>query len=61
MFSLLFLFALPISGLFAYLFLRSVLHFRTWFIAVLFIAVGLVLHFATLSVLMLACGLFVVF
>ena len=47
-------------GLFAYLFLRSVLHLRLWLIAVLaLIFSGLLLHFATLSV--LASAMFLVF
>ena len=49
--SLLFLFVLPILGLFAFLVLRKVLHLRLWFIAVLFLGCGLVLHFAVLSML----------
>lgn len=52
LFSLLFLFMLPILGLFAFLVLRKVLHLRLWFIAVLFLGVGLLLHFAVLSMLL---------
>ena len=50
--SLLFLFVLPILGLFGLFLLKRVLHLRLWFIAVLFLGVGLLLHFATLSMLL---------
>jgi len=52
LFSLLSLLVLPILGLLVWLFVRKVLHLRLWFIAVLFVGVGLLLHFLTLSVLM---------
>lgn len=55
LFSLLSLLVLPILGLFTWLFLRRVLHFRAWFIAVLVLGAGLLLHFATLSVLSSVC------
>lgn len=50
--SLLSLLVLPILGLFVWIVLRKVLHLRLWFIAVLFLGVGLLLHFATLRMLM---------
>jgi len=49
---LFFLVGVAILGLLALLFLKHVLHFRTWFIALLFIGLGLVLHFATLRMFM---------
>jgi hypothetical protein len=56
MFSLLFsplsLLALPILGLLAFLVLRKGLHLRLWFIAVLFLGVGLLLRFAVLRMLL---------
>ena len=52
LFSLLFLFVLPILGLFVWIVLRRVLKLRLWFVAVLFLGAGLLLHFATLSMLM---------
>ena len=51
LFSLLSLLVLPFLGLFVWLMLRKVLHLRLWFIAVLFLGCGLVLHFAVLSML----------
>lgn len=50
---------LPILGLFAFLVLRKVLHLRLWFIAVLFLGVGLLLHFAVLSMFMFISIMFV--
>ena len=47
--SLLSLFVLPVLGLFAFLVFRKVLKLRLWFIAMLFLGVGLLLHFAVLS------------
>ena len=52
LFSLLFLFVLPVLGLFVWVVLRKVLHLRLWFIVVLFVGVGLLLRFATLSMLL---------
>jgi len=49
--SLLSLLVLPFLGLLVWLMLRKVLHLRLWFIAVLFLGCGLVLHFAVLSML----------
>jgi len=48
---LLFLALLSFLGLLALFVLRKVLHLRLWFIGVLFLGVGLVLHFATLRML----------
>jgi len=55
LFSLLSLLVLPILGLLVWIVLRKVLHLRLWFIAVLFLGCGLLLHFAILSTLF--CGL----
>jgi hypothetical protein len=59
LFGLLFLLALPIFGLFVWMVLRKVLHLRLWFIAVLFLGCGLLLHFAVLSMFMFISIMFV--
>lgn len=56
---LLFLALLSFLGLLVWLFLRKVLKLRLWFIAVLFLGVGLLLHFAVLSMFMFISIMFV--
>jgi len=45
---LFFLVGVSVLGLFVFLFLRNGLKLRLWFIAVLFLGFGLLLHFVTL-------------
>jgi len=47
-----FLLGVAVLGLLSYLFLKNVLHLRLWFIAVLFLGVGLLLRFAVLRMLL---------